>query len=131
MTHHTRTITLLIDDKRSAIDADGIAEGAAEHLGETFNDDGSLIHVSANPRLASVWVLTWGGGDEPESPTVTVHRTREGAIEHASNEVTAYYEGTTEGLDRLIDTLRDTGRIPFGDLPGDTWMSLDAADLGE
>ncbi len=130
MTHHMRTITLMIDDKRSAIDADGVAEGAAEHLLETFNDDGSLVHASANPWVASVWVLTWGGGDEPESPTITVHRTREGAIEHARNEVAAYYEGT-EGLDRLIQGLRDMGRIPFGDLPGDTWMSLDAADLGE
>lgn len=83
-------------------------------------------------NLTSVWVLTWGGGDEPESPSITVHRTREGAIAHARNEI-ATYCGEGSNPDGCAETLRRTGRIPFGGISGarESWMSLDAADLGE
>jgi hypothetical protein len=49
---HTRTITLKIDGRRSAIDADGIAENAARHLLETFNDDESIANVTAEDGAA-------------------------------------------------------------------------------
>jgi hypothetical protein len=44
MPSHTVTITLTIN-ARSESAAFGIASGAAAHLADTFNDDGSLVRV--------------------------------------------------------------------------------------
>jgi hypothetical protein len=128
---------------RAATPSDALMMGvaASDHLAETFNDNGSfkpgvIALASARPRKAKkaqrptlvgarVYVLTWGGGDEPESPAITVHRTKTGALKCASGYLDEVGDDFEPGdKTRLLRELRTTGSC-FEGMGNETWLNLE------
>lgn len=54
---------------------------------------------------STVFVLTWGGGDEPESPSVGVHLSKAGALAGARRDM----EGLVDDIDRVLQELEKDG----------------------
>jgi hypothetical protein len=103
MTYVTVTLKLRT---RSLKRAAGIAEGAAEHLLETFNDDGSVVEAwhRVSPTRRTVWLLhTWTRHDPNDT---TAHMTRESA-ERAARDFLGDYDGVD--LAAAVREMREGG----------------------
>lgn len=79
--------------------------------------------ASSKAKPQQVYLLIWGGGDEPESPEITVHGTKAGALAQAESGMGNYEDDLTpdEFADKLRE-LRDMGRTD--DLPNECWFEI-------
>lgn len=140
MTKHRVTLTLNVRARTKA-EAEEIGVGACEHLRETFNDDDSIgdecYSLAGTPAAekerdklqarmsAPLFALIWGGGDEPESPAITLHRSRPGALAQA---LTNIAQACIDARDVREHSARVRRELKSGDyvgeLPNETWMEI-------
>lgn len=81
--------------------------------------------------MSRVFVLTWGGGDEPEIPAVSVHASRAGAIGEACRIVRDTFEPQDYDLVKmradLIDV--DSSDASGTDGPNDTYFYISPCEV--
>lgn len=73
-----------------------------------------------------VFVLLWGGGDEPESPCITVHATRESASKQALQHLNELDLSTVQTAAALAD-LNNGGQ--WFDESGDTHLLITGCEV--
>lgn len=83
------------------------------------------------PHTVYVWVLIWGGGDEPENPSVTIHRTKGGALQGARDMLASIgTAGCARPAGEVIDDLRALGEADQAGA-NDAFMQLYPLTIGD
>jgi hypothetical protein len=97
----------------------------------TDKEANTMTNHTKSPTVAPkhVYVLTWGGGDEPESPAISLHRTKGGALRQARSWVSELGVTDERGLpSRVLRELRASGSA--WEMPNETWMTLERLSVG-
>lgn len=76
--------------------------------------------------MQKVFVLIWGGGNEPESPAVSVHATLAGALAAAGENFGSLFE-SADAVRAACEKLRQD--MEWSDRNGDTFMLIEKQEV--
>lgn len=88
--------------------------------------NGAVPKRAAKPRGPDAYVLIWGGGDEPESPAISLHATKQLALAQARKNLEMCIDDQSS-ITRVIKELK-AGETAMN-APNDSWMEIHSHDI--